>query len=118
MYGYGLLDMRREELYSLDAFEFLDIVEGKLLWEERELKIVAQQQDSQTDWIAWFTANIMQSSGNYKKNVDALKIKEGLYQTEAELAEQSKEVKERDAKAEKAKVMAVFDLSEDSLKTK
>lgn len=84
--------MRREELYSLDAFEFLDIVEGKLLWEERELKIVAQQQDSQTDWIAWFTANIMQSSGNYKKNVDA--------------------------KAEKAKVMAVFDLSEDSLTTK
>lgn len=35
---------------------------------------------------AWFTANLMQSSGNYKKNVDALKIKE------------------RDAKAEKAKV--------------
>lgn len=118
MFGYGLLNLRRSELYALDVSEFLDMIEGKLLWEERDLTFEAQKQDSTLDWIAWFAANIMQSSGNYKKNVDSLKLKEGLYQTEAERTANSAEVKQKDAAEEREKLMQRFNLDEESLTTK
>lgn len=60
----------------MDVRDFVDMVNGKLAWEsevnEAKLDIMFEQQSH-------FTANIMLSSGNYKKSIKLEKIKESLY---------------------------------------
>jgi hypothetical protein len=105
-YGYGLLSLTKDELYSMDCFDFLERVEGALLWQE-------QKDDTMLNWIAWFTANQMMSTGNMKKGTDALKIKKGLYQSAEDVAEEkdnTQDKKKKDADAERDKLKARFNL--------
>ena len=75
-YAYGLLRLKPEDLEELDVRDFLDMVNGTLLWERdmEEAKL-----DVWFDQLSHFTANIMLSSGNYKKSTKLERIKESLY---------------------------------------
>lgn len=88
-YGYGLLKLDQDTLYNMDLFEFMERVEGSLLWHE-------QVYDTMLNWMAWYTANIMMSSGNMKKGTDALKLKKNLYKS-------IEDIKEEEAKKDKEK---------------
>lgn len=97
--------MTKDELYALDCFDFLERVEGALLWHEYQL-------DETLNNFAWFTANQMMSTGNMKKGTDALKLKKGLYQSLEDRAEevQAEEKKAIDVQAEKDKLKQRFNL--------
>jgi len=109
-YGYGLLDLTKAELYSMDSFDFLEKVEGALLWHEYKL-------DEMLNNFAWFTANQMMSTGNMKKGTDAMKLKQGLYKSledieEEQDSEESKADKaKKSAEDEKAKLIERFKLN-------
>lgn len=109
-YGYGLLKLDQQTLYSMDCFEFLERVEGSLLWHEYQL-------DEQLNNQAWFTANLMMASGNMKKSTDALKLKKGLYKSLEDLEEESKTkvAVKKDYEDEKAKLLGRFGLDESQL---
>jgi hypothetical protein len=87
----------------MDVFEFMERVEGCLLWHEYQL-------DELLNNHAWFTANLMMASGNMKKGIDALKLKKGLYRSLEDIEEdKAKTVNaKKDAEAEKAKLMSRF----------
>lgn len=89
----------------MDCFDFLERVEGALLWHEYQV-------DETLNNFAWFTANQMMSTGNMKKGADALKLKKNLYQSMEDLAEDkhAEERKATDVQAEKEKLMQRFDL--------
>lgn len=89
----------------MDCFEFLEIVEGNLLWHEHQM-------DELLNNFAWFTANQMMSTGNMKKGTDALKLKKGLYKSLEDVAEeQSKKAnKKKNAQAEREKLIKRFNL--------
>ncbi|ASS71697.1 hypothetical protein BaGK_12380 [Bacillus atrophaeus] len=109
-YGYGLLKLDQQTLYSMDCFEFIERVEGSLLWHEYQL-------DEQLNNQAWFTANLMMASGNMKKSTDALKLKKGLYKSLEDLEEESKTkvAVKKDYEDEKAKLLGRFGLDESQL---
>lgn len=94
----------------MDAFEFLERVEGNLLWHEYQLDELLNNQ-------AWFTANLMMSSGNMKKSTDAVKLKQGLYKSLEDIEEESKpkQSKEKNFEDEKAKLLNRFNLDESKL---
>ncbi|MED4827692.1 hypothetical protein [Bacillus atrophaeus] len=94
----------------MDCFEFLERVEGSLLWHEYQL-------DEQLNNQAWFTANLMMASGNMKKSTDALKLKKGLYKSLEDLEEESKTkvAVKKDYEDEKAKLLGRFGLDESQL---
>lgn len=75
-YAYGLLRLKPEDLEEIDVRDFLDMVNGALSWDrdvnDAELDILFEQ-------LSHFTANIMLSSGNYKKSTKLERIKESLY---------------------------------------
>lgn len=105
--------MDKDALYSMDLQDFLAKVEGCLLWEEDRFNahrdLHTSILESQLDWLSFFTANLMVSSGNYKRP-DIMKMKEGLFQTEAAIkAAESVDVK-KDVAAEKAKLIKRFNL--------
>ncbi|MGE6629612.1 hypothetical protein [Bacillus sp. NPDC077027] len=110
-YGYGLLKLDRETLMSMDLFEFIDRVNGALLWHEHQL-------DETLNNFAWYTANLMLSSGNFKKGANPMEIKKSLYVSiedhveeakseELKRAEQIKNVNE-----EKARLIKRFGLDQ------
>lgn len=103
-YGYGLLKLDSYSLYHMDIFEYMERVEGCLLWHEHELDEVLNLQ-------AWYTANLMMASGNMKKGTDALKVKKGLYQSLEDIEDEAKKNIKKDAEAEKVKLMQRFGLS-------
>ena len=75
-YGYGLLHLTPEQLYEIDIRDFVDMVNGALLWKrdtENELYDIVMEQ------LSHFFANVMLSSGNYKKGTKIEKIRESLY---------------------------------------
>ncbi|EIM12318.1 hypothetical protein [Bacillus atrophaeus] len=94
----------------MDCFEFIERVEGSLLWHEYQL-------DEQLNNQAWFTANLMMASGNMKKSTDALKLKKGLYKSLEDLEEESKTkvTVKKDYEDEKAKLLGRFGLDESQL---
>lgn len=94
----------------MDVFEFVERVEGALLWHEYQLDELLNNQ-------AWFTANMMMSSGNMKKGTDALKLKKGLYRSLEDIEEESKKKvnAKKDAEAEKAKLMQRFNIDASKL---
>lgn len=94
----------------MDVFEFVERVEGSLLWHEYQLDELLNNQ-------AWFTANLMMSSGNMKKGTDALKLKKGLYRSLEDIEEESKKKvnAKKDAEAEKAKLMQRFNIDASKL---
>lgn len=90
----------------MDSFDFLEVVEGNLLWEETK-------DDTLLNWLAWFTANQMMSTGNMKKGTDALKLKKGLYQSADDIAEEQEQTAEKankDAQDERDKLIKRFGL--------
>lgn len=89
------------------------MVHGALLWAEEELEAQLRLQEQSLDWQSWFSANIMYSSGNFKKNVKTLDIKKSLFTTEEEQQEDTPENKKRTAEEEKARLQAVFNLPDD-----
>ncbi|MCY8439225.1 hypothetical protein MOC93_21290 [Bacillus haynesii] len=97
----------------MDAFEFLERVEGSLLWHEYQLDELLNNQ-------AWFTANLMMSSGNMKKSTDALKLKKGLYKSLEDVEEERKPkvTVKKDYEEEKTKLLGRFGLDESQLNTK
>lgn len=97
-YGYGLLDLTSEELKTIELGDFMERVAGKLLWrkEDRETQL-----KTELEFQSWFTANIMQSSGNYKKSVDAGDLKDGIYNPEEMFGDGTNEKKDsKDRKIE------------------
>lgn len=75
-YGYGLLHLTPEQLYEIDIRDFVDMVNGALMWHrdtENELYDIVMEQ------LSHFFANVMLSSGNYKKGTKLEKIRESLY---------------------------------------
>jgi hypothetical protein len=91
---------------SMDCFEFLERVEGNLLWHD-------EKEDTLLNCMAWFTANEMMSSGKMKKGTDALKLKKGLYQSAEDIAEEREHTKEKvkkDVQNERDKLIQRFNL--------
>lgn len=87
-YGYGLLSLTPDALFSLTIQEFMDMVEAKLSY-------LQQEKDNQLEWASWFVANIMLASGNMKKGTQAMKIAKGLYVPLEEREKEEKEPKNR-----------------------
>lgn len=87
----------------MDVSEFIERVEGCLLWHEHQL-------DEHLNYHAWYTANLMMSSGNMKKGTDALKLKKGLYKSLEDLENEKPRAVKRDAEAERAKLIKRFNL--------
>lgn len=87
--------------------EFMEQVEGCLLWEQEKRRNTVE---NALDWLSWFSANIMVSTGNFKKGTDPLQIKKGLYQTEADREQESEKSVEKDFETGKAKLMERFGL--------
>lgn len=113
-YGYGLLKLTPADLYALDAFEFLEMVEGSLAWHE-------QERDDLLEWLAWYTANSMVSTGNFKKGTKVEDIKDSLYiSAEKARSDQLGTEADRvaDIKAEKERLAKRFNLSKDQLNNK
>jgi hypothetical protein len=96
----------------MDVFEFVERVEGCLLWHEYQLDEILNNH-------AWFTANLMMASGNMKKGTDALKLKKGLYKSLEDIEEESKKKvnAKKDVEAEKAKLIKRFNLDASKLNT-
>ena len=93
----------------MDVHEFLDRVEGALLWHEYQL-------DAQLNNHAWYTANLMIISGNMKKGTDAFTVKKNLYRSLEDLEEAKKTPEVKDAKAEKEKLLQRFKIDESIIK--
>lgn len=95
----------------MDSEEFLERVEGNLLWQDDRLfNYDKPLQDSLLDYLAWFSANIMHSSGNFKKGTSADDLRRGFYQSEQELKEEENKDKAVDVKTEKEKLAKIFNL--------
>lgn len=93
-----MLDLTASELRTIFLDEFLERVAGKLLWNKEQQE---QQLKAELEFSSWFTANIMQSSGNYKKGVDAVQLKESIYDPESMFnPESNKEKTEEEKKIE------------------
>lgn len=107
-----MLDLKPNDLKQIDVSDFMDMVEGKLLWTEEEIEMRFKEQEHTLDWQAWFAANLMVSSGNFKKNVKPGDIKNSLFKTQEELKKESEVNKKRDAEEERARVVKAFGLSE------
>ena len=75
-YGYGLLKLTPEQLYEIDIRDFTDMVNGALLWDNEQIDTVY---DVVMEQLSHFVANIMLSSGNYKKGTKQEKVRENLY---------------------------------------
>lgn len=74
MYGIGLLGFRDTSFYNMDVAEFVQLVDGAMLWEmEKEDRLFSQ--------FAVFTAQQMLATGNLKKNTDIKKLVNSLYQS-------------------------------------
>lgn len=105
MYGYGMLKLSHEELMYMELGDFVARIVGNLLWNARYKE---EQMTELLEWLAWYSANIMKSSGNYKKSVSAEDIKKGLFTlTDTETEEKPKEKKYDEGKAE---LLKAFDL--------
>lgn len=102
-----MLRLSPADLQELSVEDFLDQVEGCLLWESTKQESLTE---GLLDWLSWFTANVMLSSGNYKKGTDPLTLKKGLFQTAQERAEET--VEAETFEDSKAKLLKRFDLSE------
>lgn len=114
-YGYGLLGLNQEDLYAMDCEEFLERVEGCLSWQQDRLfNYDKPLQDSLLDYLAWFSANIMHSSGNFKKGTNPDEIRKGFYLSEQEIKEEQSKDKVKDVKAEKEKLARIFNLDVES----
>lgn len=107
-YGYGLLQLSESELKEMDLSEFVDRVSGGLMWEEQRQE---RLQDRFLDWLSFFTANIMLSSGNLKKGTDAIKLKEGLYKTREEFEREQKESKAKSVAEQREELIKRFELN-------
>lgn len=87
-YGYGLLDLHPDTLFSLTIHEFMDMVEAKL-------SFLQQEKDDQLEWASWFVANIMMASGNMKKGTKPMKVARGLYVPLEERKKEAEKQKEK-----------------------
>lgn len=96
-------------MHTLELSDFLEQVEGCLLWEEEKQ---LSSNEELLDWLSWFSANIMLSSGNYKKNTDPLEIKKGLFTSRAESEESNKVSAKEEFETGKAKLLERFKLNE------
>lgn len=88
----------------MDSEEFLEMVEGALLWFEESIDIQLDQQ-------AWYTANMMMATGNMKKGTKVLELKDNLYKSVTAVDElSSKEKMKAKAEQERAKLRERFNL--------
>ena len=87
----------------MDVFEFIERVEGCLLWHEYQL-------DEHLNNHAWYTANLMMASGNMKKGTDALKLKKGLYKSLEDFEAEKQKTAIKNAETERAKLIKRFNL--------
>ena len=71
-----MLRLKPEDLENIDVKDFLDMVNGALQWDS---DVKTSEIDLWFDQLSHYTANIMLSSGNYKKSVKLERIKESLY---------------------------------------
>lgn len=72
-YGYGLLGLKPDELFSLTLPEYLDMVNAKLT-----MKYV--EEDKTYERTAWQTSLLMSATGNYgKKGIDPKKLYKRQY---------------------------------------
>lgn len=80
--------------------DFIDMVSGALAW---NIEVKEQETDLWFDQLSHYTANIMLSSGNYKKSVTLERIKEALYipVRDREEYERKKKLRERRLTGEK-----------------
>ncbi|WP_407708526.1 hypothetical protein ACIU4M_00760 [Bacillus altitudinis] len=96
---------------NMDLFEFVERVNGALLWHEHQL-------DETLNNFAWYTANLMLSSGNFKKGANPLEIKKSLYKSiedhedETRSAELKRAEQVRKATEEKARLIERFGLDQ------
>lgn len=72
MYGVGLLGFRDNSFYSMDVVDFLDLVSGAMRWE-------VEKDDRLFEQLSIFTAHMMVSTGNYKKDTDLNEMRKQLY---------------------------------------
>lgn len=87
------------------------MVEGHLAWHEHKT-------DEMLDWFAWFTANQMVSTGNFKKGTKTDRVKESLFvsaEQHRKDAQITKQDQVKDAQEEKEKLMKRFNLTEEQL---
>lgn len=71
-----MLRLKPSDLEEIDIRDFQDMVSGTVMW-ERDL--YEARFDAEMQYLSHFTANIMLSSGNYKRNTKIERIKESLY---------------------------------------
>jgi hypothetical protein len=72
-YGYGLLGLLPDQLFSLTLPEFLDMVNAKLT-------IHAINEDKEMERLSWQTSLLMTATGNYgKKGIDKDKLYKRQY---------------------------------------
>lgn len=107
-YAYGLCNLSPKELKELECVEFCEFVYHKHLYVEKAL-------DRELQYQAWFTANQMLSSGNYKKGTKAKKLADGLYVPLEDRIKQQEEKERKRSKEyveeEKEKLMNAFGIS-------
>lgn len=107
--GYGLLGLMPEQLFNLTLPEFFDMVNAKMYQDGLNNDRTMQQ-------LAWQTALIMTSSGNYKKGVDPKKLYTATFDEEGNYIEEKKGTVKQITKEEKDKrlkeLLAKFNISE------
>lgn len=95
----------------MDLGEFLLLVEGNLMWQEEKLKVDMTLTEYHIDFMSWFSANIMLSSGNFKKGTSPVDIKAKLFQTEAERLQEAEEKSPKSVAEEKERLRKIFKLN-------
>jgi hypothetical protein len=72
-WGYGLLNLKPDELFLLTLPELFDMVNAKVVQQYTD-------QDKEYERTAWFTSLLMSATGNYgKKGIDPKKLYKRQY---------------------------------------
>lgn len=69
--GYGCLKLKPSELWTLSARELIDMYQA-------HIEILNEDFDVEMQRTSWFTALLMNASGNYKKRIKPEKLYEPL----------------------------------------
>jgi len=106
-----MLGLTVKELKQVELGDFIERIAGNILWnkEKRETRL-----KEELEFQSWFTANIMVSSGNYKKSVSPIDIKEEIYDPDEMFGggnkEKDKEERKNEYEEGKKSLMEAFDL--------
>lgn len=111
MYGVGLLGYRDNSFLSMDVIDFLDLVGGAMRWEvERDDRLFEQ--------LSIFTAHLMVSTGNYKKDTNLNEMRKQLYMPfeeklkalEKEKSQGNKVITKKEIEMKKAELQEKFNI--------